>query len=166
MGVCCGVGSVLSLLVQTTRKDTAQPMGCSRKCAHATMARMGNKKWPHVWLDRCGCTVVWSARAAQAFGTDLAHGSSARTQRTVVAMRQNRGVDPRPGGHEGRAAGHSADRRRRLTRHRPEMTHCNIYQRRVEGSGKTVRFYYKIMPQTVISAQVEHVLVLWWLEKL
>lgn len=110
--------------------------------------------------------MVWSASAAQAFGTDLAHGSSARTQRTAVAMRQNRGVDPRPGGHEGRAAGHSADRRRRLTRHRPEMTHCNIYQRRVEGSGKTVRFYYKIMPQTVISAQVEHVLVLWWLEKL
>ena len=69
-------------------------MGCSRKCAHATMAGMGNKKWPHVWRDRCECTVVWSAKTAQPFGTDLAHGSGARIQRTDVAVRQNRGLDP------------------------------------------------------------------------
>lgn len=58
-------------------------MGCSRKCAYATMARMGNKKMAaRVVVER---TVVRSAKAAQAFGTGC--GTLVRARGSVRQIR-------------------------------------------------------------------------------
>lgn len=92
-----------------------QRKGCSRKCAHATKARMGNKKMAarvarSVWMYSC----LVGQNGASAW-----HRSGARFKRmdVDVAMTQNRGLDdPRQGKYEGRAAGFSADRMRRLER--------------------------------------------------
>lgn len=60
-----------------------QRMGWSRKCVHTAMARMGNKKWPHVWQDRCERTAVWSAQN----GASVWHGSGARFKRMLCCAR-------------------------------------------------------------------------------
>lgn len=115
-------------------------MGCSRKCAHATKARMGNKKNGRTWGE-ISVNVQLSGqpkrrkRSARVWRTVQAHGSGARMWpcvRTVAPVQEW-------GKYEGRAAGYSADGMRRLERATVPKGQTATNQQRVVGLRKKLR---------------------------
>lgn len=84
-----------------------------RARARATIAQTGNKKWPHVWQNRCERIHLSVDRTAPR-GSRAWHGCGARSERTDVAVRHNRDLEQ----FLGRYAGCSrADRTKRLEHH-------------------------------------------------
>lgn len=117
-----------------------QRMGCSRKCAHATKARMGNKKNGRTWGE-ISVNVQLSGqpkrrkRSARVWRTVQAHGSGARMWpcvRTVAPVQEW-------GKYEGRDAGYSADGMRRLERATVPKGQTATNQQRVVGLRKKLR---------------------------
>lgn len=96
--VCAGSPSRCRVLFPfpCLSRGTVARRGCGRPCAHATMARMVNKKNGRT-CGEIGVTVQLSGHPERRkpSGVDLAHGEDARIQRAAGPARQYRGVNSR-----------------------------------------------------------------------